>query len=534
MNPIFNLKEKLNQAKSVAEKYQLSIAIAELLERNKPKEALSFVEKAYWLAIQQNEATNKVDALILRANILKNISQYQEALSLLEKAEVIVKKIKYTIGKGLILTAQGFIAYRQGRQQEGIDNCEKAIKILEKSIHPKGIAKANANLAAVYFGIGDYEKAITYSFIAHDISLSLNDEMNRLIPYFNIVASYIHLERMEQGFPMITIGLECSKKAMNREIEANFYNLRGAYYFHIEDYEKANINWSESLKIRIEMESWDYVRMSMANLGSAFLSANQIDKALEMNNSILETINQTENPHVITTIYSTIAYTYTKEKDFENALINHQKALDFATRSGNKEHQRQANADISSVYEKMNDFENALIYYKKFKVLYDEIFQLEKEKIVLELEKKLKVKEQEAQLLTTKNKMLKLQKENSIIKTEKALLTSKVKDLEVQKRFQTNNNGIISLDKIICLEAFGQKTKIYLNNQTDALIETQILGELEIQLPKTQFFRIHKRYIINGYYLARKDSKRYTLKNGFKINTSRIYKPDLSAFLIKK
>ena len=62
MRTIDNLKSQLKQAKTTAEKYHLNVAIAELLERSEPKEALSFAKKAYVLSKNEADKNKQVDA----------------------------------------------------------------------------------------------------------------------------------------------------------------------------------------------------------------------------------------------------------------------------------------------------------------------------------------------------------------------------------------------------------------------------------------------------------------------------------------
>lgn len=534
MKNIDLLKHDFDQETDKIKKIAIALQIIDFLSRNAPKEALKYIEKAYLICLQIGDKKLEIDVLNEKANVLKNIGNYTEAEVILSKVIQKSKVIKYNTGKAFALSTKGFIAYRKGETDIGIKHCEKAVLIFEKEKHTKGIARANTNLGAVYFGSADFGRSLPYSLKANDIYEKLNDDTNRLLPFYNIAAAYIITNKFEEGVPMTLEGLALSKVVGNREIEANCYNLLGAYYFEIKDYNQASINWQESLKIRLEMESWDYVRMSMANLSSAFLSANQTEKAIEMNTMLLSYVPQIENPHILATIYSTVAYTQEHLKNWSKALENYLKALQFSVQAENKQFQRKANEDISRIYEMMEDFENALIYYKKYKTLYDEIFTHENEKIILELERNLKIKQKEALLLAEQVKNARLEKENTTIKNQKNALESKVKNLTAQQRFETNNCGILTLDDIIYLEANGEKTKIYTTTQPEPFSETQLLGGLETQLPHTYFFRVHKSYIINGYFLARKTSQKYFLKNGFEINTSRKYKPDLSVFLNQK
>ena len=91
---------------------------------------------------------------------------------------------------------------------------------------------------------------------------------------------------------------------------------------------------------------------------------------------------------------------------------------------------------------------------------------------------------------------------------------------------------IVETQNIIFCEASGKNTKIFLNenivSDTDAFfIATKILKEIEELLPKSDFYRCHKSYLINFHYFHEFDVEKncILLSNGTEIKISRTNKP---------
>lgn len=79
-----------------------------------------------------------------------------------------------------------------------------------------------------------------------------------------------------------------------------------------------------------------------------------------------------------------------------------------------------------------------------------------------------------------------------------------------KKRFNTRSGFImLNFSDIFYIDADGNYSKIYLINGTREIV-TQSLGQMEEELPQTNFFRINRSIIINIKYLIRVNRKNRT------------------------
>ena len=79
-----------------------------------------------------------------------------------------------------------------------------------------------------------------------------------------------------------------------------------------------------------------------------------------------------------------------------------------------------------------------------------------------------------------------------------------------KKRFNTRSGFVmLNLSDILYVDADGNYSKIYLSNNTQEIV-TQSLGQMEEELPPTNFFRINRSIIINIKYLTRVNRRNRT------------------------
>lgn len=79
-----------------------------------------------------------------------------------------------------------------------------------------------------------------------------------------------------------------------------------------------------------------------------------------------------------------------------------------------------------------------------------------------------------------------------------------------KKRFNTRSGFVmLNFSDILYIDADGNYSKIYLINGTQEIV-TQSLGQMEEELPQTNFFRINRSIIINIKYLIRVNRRNKT------------------------
>ena len=114
------------------------------IERNDPVKALQVVEFA------QSQHPDSVEFLLREAQLLAMVDRYNEALAILDKAEMI------TPTDADLFMIRGSIYSQQQKFELAIENFNKAIPLADE------LDLLYLNLAYVYESWGDYDKAINY------------------------------------------------------------------------------------------------------------------------------------------------------------------------------------------------------------------------------------------------------------------------------------------------------------------------------------------------------------------------------------
>lgn len=87
------------------------------------------------------------------------------------------------------------------------------------------------------------------------------------------------------------------------------------------------------------------------------------------------------------------------------------------------------------------------------------------------------------------------------------------------------NRCKVQLSEIIYFESIGRKAKIVTTQETIEIYDS--LTDINKQLEKSNFIRVHKSYIINYDHIAKLAGKQCTMENGEEINISQLKRKEV-------
>ncbi|MBK7431948.1 MAG: tetratricopeptide repeat protein [Bacteroidetes bacterium] len=151
------------------------------IERNDPVKALQVVEFA------QSQHPDSVEFLLREAQLLAMVDRYNEALAILDKAEMI------TPTDADLFMIRGSIYSQQQKFELAIENFNKAIPLADE------LDLLYLNLAYVYESWGDYDKAINY------LALCLEDNPENEVAMYELAFCFEFTERFQDSIDFYKI-----------------------------------------------------------------------------------------------------------------------------------------------------------------------------------------------------------------------------------------------------------------------------------------------------------------------------------------
>ncbi len=359
------------------------VALADLVihfANSDPGKADYFLNEAFKSARVLEDTFCLAHCFRREGNLFYLKGDYENAETSYDKALAICRAYKNEQLESRVLDNIGTLKQRQSKFEEAADYMHQALEKAEKVGF--GIGGTLNNLANIYTLSGDYERAIPYYSRALAMSLEGASKGN------------VHAPRMI-GHAALNIG-ECFLK-LNILDSAIYYTL-----YAKENYEKlqdqrgaAKALANLSVIRRLEGDYAQAIHLGLESL--------QLAKALE---------GLGENEDLL----FSLAESYFGLGDYRNAMTYFDQCLQVARKSQNLYFEMKSHERIAHVFEANGDLLSSYDHYKKFTVLKDSIFNIEKNGQIERLNARYENerKERQIELLSSENKVRELQLDRSI------------------------------------------------------------------------------------------------------------------------
>ena len=460
------------------------------------------------------------------------------------------------------------IAYTQIRK------FDKAELIYQEIIEESKKINKKDEIAHTYNGLGmikkqknEHEKAIKYFEKALVLWDSLGIDYAKPGLYSNIGVSQKLLGDIESSNLSFHKGISFSKKNTRdkRSIYRLYNNLATNFSFlkntdSTKFYLDKVINHYKSTNQKFELS------LAYLNRGQNKIFLKEIDSALwYLKKALIEFKNKNHIPSKIEN-YRLLATAYLKNNEYDKALIYLDSAHNLSIDKHIKydlEHQYALYAEINEKkenYKKANEYLRANDSLKKAKYIsksengFNQVLVLEDNK-----EKRKKIQKMDKENSFYKSnlffsllivlilvvisfllfKRYKTQK-SEVVQLQNQLDSFNEKFSKTQKEvtppssiLKLKSNAILNTTEILYIKSDGHYAEISIEGREKPEIERTSLSSLLELLPKQDFVRIHKSYVVNIHKIKIINSTEVMLENGEWIRLSRTYKQLLKDLLNK-
>lgn len=337
--------------------------------------------------------------------------------------------------------------------------------LAEKSGNQDAIITSYDNLAYLYQGFSENEKAITYTLKALKVKEALNDITGISTSLAGLGGIYHNMGNYKLALNYYNQTLEIENKTKNPSNEG--YTRQGALignigscYIGLGEIDKGLENYLKAIKLYTEHGMEESCSTFYINTGLIYSNnkKNYI-QALMYFKKAAKFYEEEENVSGLSAVYGSMCEVYSIQNDFANALIYGKKALKNASLSEDKGSILNANKSLALVFYNNKNYQLA---YEHFKIAFDI-----KESIFNE------TSSQQIAEMQTKYDTEKKETENNLLKTKQALDKAALDKKATQQYILSIGLGFALIIVVYVAYSLNQKKKVnkVLNTQNEIIAE---------------------------------------------------------------
>lgn len=394
------------------EKIRILNELSEDLERKKPHHSLVLSEKAFELALIDENEKGVVKSLLHIGRSLWLTGELEKALEKLIDGLTRVRNINEHEYEVEFLNALGNVNLYLKIYDRALEYYGQALNLAIAVKYDKLIAGILNNIGEIHYRLHDYTASLKY----YEESLNKFEEQNDL---------------MGKTVPLINLG---------------------AVYLALEDYEKAEYYLHKSLKISEEENNRMIKCGCLHLLGRLACKRGAKETALEFYDQCLQTNREVGDVFLETEVYIDCYHIAKDSGKVEKAITYLHKSLELAEKIKAKDFICQIASFLASDYEKLGEVKKALFYYRKFHDYKKEVSDFEQQSKLRGIAIQLKAEETQRQnkafeILTEQleQKTKQLSKSYSQMKIISEIGQSITATLNVKKVFRRIYESINSL-----------------------------------------------------------------------------------------
>jgi tetratricopeptide (TPR) repeat protein len=280
-----------------------------------------------------------------------------------------------------------------------LSNYQKAFKIAEVAKDSTWLARILNYIGIMYENKGDFEKSLQNHFQALKIRENIKNQYGIGASYLNIGIAYSSSGQIEKGIEYYEKALGINKEIKNRRLEAHATYHLSTSFRRQKNYEKAFEYAQKALTIAEEIDETSIIKDSYNALGLLATQKQQFEQGRAFFQKACDLAEKEQVWLVLTNGLQHFADNYKQEKNYNKALEYAQKSLVLAKKHELKAEEENAYQMLAEIYAVQGNFGEAYLYFEKFNALKDTLFNLNKNKQILELTTEYESEKKEQQII---------------------------------------------------------------------------------------------------------------------------------------
>ncbi|MFH2144062.1 MAG: tetratricopeptide repeat protein, partial [Bacteroidota bacterium] len=300
---------------------QLYIKISDHYTKINADSSFSYAEKAYNLAVSNEDKNSEVIALNIMGDIYYDKGLYDESIECYQKALDINILLKNDTNIAASYNFIGMIYEGRADYEKSLIFYDKALDINKRLNYLPSLANNYNNIGMIYFNYGKYDEAIEHYLEAIKIDSILNRFNNLAIDYNNLALAYFYMGDMDVALPLFRRAVKIDLEISNKSSIAPFINNIGLIFFKKEEYDSALFYFHEAIDLSIKLNNIRDAATYQINLGVTYaLKLGEFQKGYDMYEKCLEICRANNYLDLVQITYQAYYKTYKKQGNYKKAF----------------------------------------------------------------------------------------------------------------------------------------------------------------------------------------------------------------------
>lgn len=352
--------------------------------KNDTKNALKYYKESLANYIKCGEKQGIASSYNNLAYIYQHNGDIPNAIAYYSKSLKIWEELKHLEGSAYVLNNLGFLNKELGNIEAALTYYKKCLAIREQLGNQKTIATTIHNIGSIYILLPQFDSTLIYLYKGLKIREKISDKRGIGDSWHMIGAVYDHKQfknhNSDSALKYYELGLKYRKEIDDRKGLAYSYGNIGNIYFKQKNYKKAEIYYSQSLKLSKELGFPDNIWEASKFLAELYKITGNYKSAFEnyqLYITMRDSLNNIETAKAA--IKQQTEYDYLQKKAIADAENKAKLKLQEETARAEKNKQNIIIAAVSVVLLLVVVF--SVFLYNRFKVT-------QKQKTIIELKEK--------------------------------------------------------------------------------------------------------------------------------------------------
>lgn len=376
-------EELLESGNTVKIAELLSSSGSELYKQGRYLESTGYFKRAIELFNDLENSKGVAINYSLLANSYYEIGRINTAIELFDKAIAIHSENRDTALLIQEMNNLAFSYYNTYRYKKAIELFHESSDIAVANRDSLSLSQIHYFIGNVYLDENVYDSTIAYyqkSFIYDSIT---KDTFKILSSLNNLSSLYYKKRDFEKSYDLLQRAIAVSESTQEKMLEAALLNNLGNFYFNKGMYNRALVEYKNSLTKKKASKDIEGFILSIYNIANVYKKLDSLDKALDLLLSQLDIVETMSFTNIASKTYLSISDIYKIKGDDEKSLEYYKKFANSISSFFTEEN----NDPLAETHDKYNEFRKTAdalkkeIEMQKLSALYDQ--RIKEKEIVL-------------------------------------------------------------------------------------------------------------------------------------------------------